>query len=47
MSWNLESFRIAAAQVVAAKLALTISPDASGWTTFNVDLVITGVSYGH
>ena len=46
LSWNMERARLAAGQVVAANLTLSVSSNAGGFAAFNVDLLITGVSYG-
>ena len=47
MSWDKEGVRIAPSQVVAAKLTLTVSPNAAGFTTFSAEITIKGTSYGH
>ena len=46
LSWKMGRARVDAGQTIAANLTLTISPNASGFTAFRVDVVITGTSWG-
>jgi hypothetical protein len=42
ISWNREGTTLAANQVLSATITLSVSPNASGFTTFSVNAVITG-----
>ncbi len=42
ISWNRESAILSAGQVISATVVLTVSASASGFTSFNVDVMITG-----
>jgi archaellum component FlaG (FlaF/FlaG flagellin family) len=44
LNWNRQGATLAANQVLSATLTITVSSDASGLSTFAVDVVITGTA---
>ena len=42
VSWNRQGVKLAAGQVLAATLMLSVSPGAGGFTSFSLDAVIVG-----